>query len=375
MFVMGRSRLRRISHRLIHVFIVIIIGIVLPSLLPLWNGSGGVASAFPLQSQRPPFVSCTPSLPIHSVVTSLRLTKQRYDTARQIDIGSPIILSRFPLYATPSNSEPESPTPPPTLSPLFLLFTAVSLAYWYLLVFGAYFDSIGFPIPSSLPLIPGWPPSDSDLAPAIEDSLHFFYISDLLTNLGVHGGDSTIGSAPSPPPPALRLAFFNTAEAWVFSFLPLLVSDKKRLPLPAVVGTWLGALGLTNAFLFPYLAVREWFGGRSGEEEGGFVIGTERRRPVLLARAFGAVATLVVGCALYQIVTEGSDPERWTEFVALVGGDRTYLAFAVDLVLFGAVQKFLLGQQRVGREGRVVDGVPFVGLVVWSLFGDDKNEW
>lgn len=120
-------------------------------------------------------------------------------------------------------------------------------------MFGAAAEANGLPVPSFVPMAPGWPASDQDLVPVIEDSVHFFYISDFLNSFSpdLQSTDSS--------PPQLRLAFFNFAEAWVFAFLPLLLADNKRLPMPIVIFTWFGALGLTNAFLAPYFTAWQLF--------------------------------------------------------------------------------------------------------------------
>jgi len=234
----------------------------------------------------------------------------------------------------------------PTILPTAIFITA-SVAYWYLLVFGAAAHQGGLWVPDFLPLVPGWPPSDADLAPAIEDSVHFFYISDALDALSPKTG--VIGEQP----PVLRLAFFNLAEAWVFAFLPILLADRKKLPLPVVLVTWLGALGLTNAFLMPYFAFREIF--NSDNKDKGF-----DKNP-LLSKAFGAVASIVVGWAVFQTGTE-FNLEKLEEFGNLVVSDRTYLAFAVDLVIFSLTQYFLLTQDSTSQKP--IYAVPFVGLIV-----------
>jgi len=170
---------------------------------------------------------------------------------------------------------------------------------------------------------------------------------------------STAGIEQLPP---LRLAFFNFAEAWVFSFLPLLIEDKKRLPLPIVLFTWAGALGLTNAFLAPYLTARQFFimkdGNGRSEQDG--IVGAvniidietsvktnddKNNCPKFIKISFGVISTLVVGyAALQATITTITSPNEWNEFFRLILEDRTYLAFSVDLVLFSIFQFFLLGQ-------------------------------
>lgn len=249
----------------------------------------------------------------------------------------------------------------------------VAFMYWYLMVFGALADSAGLPVPSWLPLAPGWPPSDADLAPALEDSAHFFYIQDALDSL--FSGQSVVSS-----PPTVRLAVFNLAEAWVFSFLPALTADARRLPLPVVLVTWIGALGLTNAFLAPYLAFRELFASLeedAGDRELGLAV-TEtefdaekmdvKGRNAFLSILFGVIASSVVAYAGVSCAAD-STWQEWADFGRLAAEDRTYLAFCVDLFLFSLFQPFLL-RRICEQEQQPISGtynVPFIGLVAWLL--------
>lgn len=242
---------------------------------------------------------------------------------------------------------------------------AASVAYWYLLVFGAAAAANGLPVPSFVPLVPGWPPSDHDLVPVLEDSAHFFYLSDVLR------------TATTPPPSStLRVAFFNVAEAWVFSFLPLLLADEKRpSPAPVAWATWLGALGLTNAFLAPYLALRELLllngdhkQQQQEKDEEVETATTNEIGPKALRVVVGATAVAVVGYATIQVAR--AEPGEWSELSRLIRTDRTYAAFAVDLVLFACFQSFLLSELDAQNNGGNDDNarlnnVPFVGLVAW----------
>lgn len=250
-----------------------------------------------------------------------------------------------------------------------VVFFAVAALYWYMLVFAAALASAGFPVPSFISLTPGWPPSDLDLAPAVEDSIHFFYLSDLLETLGSVSDDGLAETAQaSITQPTVRFAVFNLAEAWIFAMLPALLADKRRLPLPVVIATWLGALGLTNAFLTPYLAFRELFASN--------LFGTERTddfdgvggRNAVLSPAFGAISLSVVGFATMSAF--GASPEQWADFGELAVSDRTYTAFCVDLVLFSVIQPFLLRCATAGyqKETPAVYNIPFIGLLAW-LFG------
>ena len=243
-----------------------------------------------------------------------------------------------------------------------LSFATIAIAYWYLLVFGAAAASAGLPVPDFIPLVPSWPPSDADLAPALEDSAHFFYIKDIL-----EGKDANV--------PPVRLAVFNFAEAWIFAFLPVLLADAKRLPIPAVFFAWTGGLGLTNAFLAPYLFFREAFAlGDDGHVDvDDNASSTKGGRNALLSVAVGVIATTVAAYAGYDCIT-ASTASDWGDFVQVAKADRTYTAFLVDLALFSASQSFLLRrihsqQNEDGDESmpQIYD-VPFVGLMSW-LFG------
>ncbi len=244
--------------------------------------------------------------------------------------------------------------------------SAIACFYWYLLVFGAAAATNGLPVPSFIPMVPGWPPSDAELVPVIEDSIHFFYISDALNAFS--GADSS-GSAVSEQLPQLRLAFFNFAEAWVFSFLPLLLADKKRLPLPVVLGTWSMALLLTNAFLAPYLAFRQFF-ANDIKDDYDEINEDKSIHSKVLNVLMGGTSSLVVGYAAIQtMLTTASAPTEWLDFFDLVKNDRTYLAFAIDLTLFNCFQSMLLNELKLqrGEENQVDDksDIPFIGLLAW----------
>ena len=257
----------------------------------------------------------------------------------------------------PSTSDNQAASPIAAVT-----FATIAFAYWYLLVFGAAAASAGLPVPDFIPLVPGWPPSDADLAPALEDSANFFYIKDIL-----EGKDGNV--------PPVRLAVFNFAEAWIFAFLPALLADAKRLPLPAVLFAWTGGLGLTNAFLAPYFFFREAFalGGDGDVDVYDNASSTKGGRNALLSAAVGGIATAVVTYAGYDCLT-ASTASDWGDFVQLARDDRTYLAFLVDLVLFSASQSFLLrrifSQQNDDDDETMppIYNMPFVGLMAW-LFG------
>ena len=237
------------------------------------------------------------------------------------------------------------------------------MAYWYLLVFGAAAAASGLPVPDWLPLVPGWPPSDADLAPVLVDSENFFYLPAVLENLGLSDTPAATDL------PVLRLSLFNFAEAWAFALLPVLLADKKRLPAPVVLFVWLGALALTNAFLAPYLAAREVFALRDEEladvsepPTTGAAAVAARAGGVAVGTVAAAVSSFAIGNALLNGLGEVD------EFAALCGSDRTYLAFLVDLSLFSVFQAWLMRDVPCERMGEpALRKVPFWGVVAWLL--------
>lgn len=238
-------------------------------------------------------------------------------------------------------------------------YAIVSFFYWYWMVFGALASNFNLPgVPSGLPLVPGWPPSASDMEPVMADSNHFFFLSTLLRNK----------AAPYVQP--LRLALFNIAEAWIFGFFPLLCRDPKRISNRLVLFLLWSVVGinLTNAFLAPYLLYTEL--PKSTTETVPYLDSPPPpvRRYWLFPRTFGGVSLSVVAYALYAVVRRATIAD-WKDLCHLVRTDRTYLAFAVDLLLFAIFQPLLLG--RVRREERNesnrqwMDAVPFFGLIAW----------
>lgn len=229
-------------------------------------------------------------------------------------------------------------------------FAGIAFLYWYLLVLGAAAQANGLPVPEFVPMTPGWPASEQDFQPVIEDSFHFFYLSELLGN----------ESAPQVQP--VRLAIFNLVEAWVFGLLPALWKDPKRLSRPILLGSWLVlGINLTNAFLAPYLMI------------------TEAKRTMLqknipknriVSQVFGVISAAVVSFALFQVATVATTAD-WNEFGELVKTDRSYLAFCVDPILLSAFQPIILSRTRNGAN-EPLDYVPFVGLIGWLFSSDDE---
>ena len=248
--------------------------------------------------------------------------------------------------------------------PAVIFLGFVSTLYWYWIVLAAAAVANDWPgattlIPGGIPLVPGWPPSEHDLQPVIEDSYHFFYLSELLRN----------EAAPQVNP--IRLAAFNIDEAWIFGYLIALWKDPKRLPRPALLGLWLLlGINLTNAFLAPYLLVTEFQSSRPLSGTGGSYREVPGKNQIV-STIFGGVSSVVIFYAFGQCV--GAEPQAWGEFGNLIASDRTYLAFCVDLPLFAVFQPIILSRIKNEALG-AIDYVPIVGLLNWMFSKEDEED-
>jgi hypothetical protein len=242
--------------------------------------------------------------------------------------------------------------------PKFLFFASIGILYWYLMVFASAAASNGIYVPDFIPLVPGWPPSDADLAPVLEDSNHFFYLSELLKN------------ADAPYVNPARLAVFNIVEAWIFGLLPLLWRDPKRLPRPVLLLGWsILGINLTNAFLAPYLATSELIAPTTATEVANAASHGKNR---IVSAIFGLIVWMVVTNALYQSVVV-ANAHDWYNFFQLAQTDRTYLAFCVDSILLAVFQPLIFARIREGKERNVFHYVPIFGLIAWLLLEEEKD--
>jgi hypothetical protein len=247
----------------------------------------------------------------------------------------------------------------------FGLFAGISILYWYLLVFGAAAKVNGLPVPDFIPMdTPGWPATQDDFQPLLDDSYHFLYLSELFQN----------NDAPYVIPP--RLSVFNIVEAWIVAVLPVLWKDPKRLPRPVLLASWLLlGINLTNAFLAPYLAITELRTASSSSSSSS--LSTSKNR--VFSSVFGGIAAAVAGYAVFQsvVVATGAD---WTAFGELAATDRSYFAFCVDPILLAILQPFLLARVTTNASSssssllKPLDYVPFVGLIAWLFAGDNDDD-
>ena len=158
----------------------------------------------------------------------------------------PRSLARMPMHHQFHQHPPQTST----LSILAMkVYAGVTIFYWYWLVLGAVGQANGWPgIPHWLPPNPTFPPSDAELQTLLDDSSHFLYLSDVLN-------PTTNSNNILPVVPAWRLAFFNTVEAWVIAFLPLLWKDQRRWPRPVLFLYWSIRMCLFDKCLFGTLSL------------------------------------------------------------------------------------------------------------------------
>ncbi|MEM1368745.1 MAG: nuclear transport factor 2 family protein [Cyanobacteria bacterium P01_H01_bin.15] len=227
---------------------------------------------------------------------------------------------------------------------IFLGILAVSYIYWLLLS-----------PPGFIPGEPAWAIQPETWQEVIDESTNFFFILPLLNMVGI-----TVLKAPIVHP--LTEALFNFAEAWIFMFLPLLLTDQRGRNLPRIP-TWGMAMFLTNAFLTPYMAVRAMT-PLSTEQE------TSQKG--LLARSFGWTGLIVGAIAIAWAVIGrpefGGLMTRLDYFSNQLMTSRVTVAFCIDLFLFAVFQAVLLGAiEPLGSKKRWLRFFPFWGLAVWLI--------
>lgn len=204
-------------------------------------------------------------------------------------------------------------------------------------------------------LVPGeplWAIQPQTLRELVNESLNFFFVLPLLSQIGV---------ADAPELHPVTEAFFNFAEAWIFMFLPLLLADPRGYRVPRV-GLWGCSMFLTNIFLMPYMARRAT----------AVPDGDRTQSKGLLARLFGGTGLIVGSLAVFWFVAGrpeyGGLAERAQFFIEKLGRDRVTVAFTVDLILFGIFQAILIGAvEPVGSRRRGLRYIPFWGLAIWLL--------
>ena len=227
---------------------------------------------------------------------------------------------------------------------LALVFWLIAIAYIYVLLLS--------PPGQIVPGEPAWAIQPETIEEILNESLNFFFILPFLNLVGIH----YLEAATVHP---MLEALFNFAEAWIFMFLPLLLTDKRTNHLPKIL-IWSMAMFGTNAVLTPYMALRYGKPIPPAKEE--MVKGG-------LARIFGWIGLIVgiiaLGWAVMGRPEFGDLPERMKYFGEQVMTNRVTLAFCVDLLLFSIFQALLLGavKSRIGW----LRFIPFWGLALWLI--------
>ena len=212
-----------------------------------------------------------------------------------------------------------------------------------------------------LPGEPIWAIKPETLAEVAKESLNFFFILPVLSWLM-----SPLTAVPVPVVHPASEAFFNFAEAWIFMFLPLLLTDSRGQGLPRLA-LWSAAMFLTNVFLIPYMALRLRKPTEIEPSESAQTVNQS-----YLSRAFGAVGLLVGTSAIAWFCLArpefGGLAERASYFVEKIGSDRVTIAFCVDLALFWIFQAWLMSAVIVEEnQQRLLRFIPFWGLAIWLI--------
>jgi hypothetical protein len=178
------------------------LGLIVLQWLPLFSPSTVIVTAFSpcssiaMERNGVRTILAKPPQQHHPSSCNIQPCGSRYPLNQRSAASFLVTLNMSSSSSPPPPPQPKATTTSPNL-PLVALLATISFAYWYLLVFGAAANASGWPVPEWLPLTPGWPPSSEDLTPVLEDSVHFFYLSEL-----IHNDAATYVMAP-------RLALFN----------------------------------------------------------------------------------------------------------------------------------------------------------------------
>jgi hypothetical protein len=249
------------------------------------------------------------------------------------------------------NSQQPSPSSGHLIIALLWLFAAL---YTYILLFS--------PPNQLIPGFPVWAIQPETLTEITHESLNFFFVLPLLNTVGIH-----LMESPSVPP--VLEAIFNLAEAWIFMFLPLLLADPKGRHLPRIF-IWSCAMFLTNVFLIPYMAMRLQK-PQIQESDNTSWIG--------LSRAFGFLGLIVgITAIIWGFIGHpewGNLEMRLDYLIEQWTSNRVAIAFTVDLILFWLFQSVLLEDIMTPNHPlKGVRSIPFFGLVLWLIWGQENTE-
>lgn len=192
----------------------------------------------------------------------------------------------------------------------------------------------------------------------LNDSINFFYVNIFAKFVG-------LPSIPTPDGNPVSEALFNFVNAWSLMFWPLILADSKRHRISNKIWWWTGIMILTNAFMVPYMAVRE----RLPETDARGKPPKESPRPLAsFSKLFGGVALFISVVSLFWLFQGrpefgGLDP-RWQFAAEQFQGNRAFWAFVLDLGLYSVWQAVLMGDSGAPSKYRYI---PFFGLAAWLL--------
>ncbi len=235
----------------------------------------------------------------------------------------------------------------PFLAPFLWLFAVI---YTYILLFS--------PPNQLVPGFPVWAIQPDTITEVLNESLNFFFVLPLLNTLGVD-------AMQSPMVPPVSEAIFNLAEAWIFMFLPLLLSDPRSHHLPRVF-IWSCAMFLTNVFLIPYMAMRVKNPATKNIDH------ITARPPIWLSWSFGWISlTVGITAIVWGFIGRpewGDLGMRLDYLIDQLTSNRVTIAFTVDLLLFWLFQSVLLGDILLSKNPlKWVRFIPFFGLAFWLI--------
>jgi len=150
----------------------------------------------------------------------------------------------------------------------------------------------------------------------LNDSINFFYVNIFAKFVG-------LSSIPTPDGNPVSEALFNFVNAWSLMFWPLILADSKRHRTSNKFWWWTGIMFLTNAFMVPYMAVRE----RLPETDARGKPPKESPRPLAsFSKLFGGVALFISVVSLFwlfQVCSNALSSKLWKVGTpAMAGGVR-----------------------------------------------------
>ena len=213
-------------------------------------------------------------------------------------------------------------------------------------------------------LVPGdaaWQIQPEQINEVIKCSTDFFFILSGLERLGIQTPglhDMFISGQALHP---MTQGLFNFAEAYIFMFLPVLLSDlslRRRVASQDVTRRWAASMFLTNVFFIPMMAARANAAASVDAEDTDDADISKTFR-----RVFGVIGLCVgIFSLAYAFFGGGADygsvSDRLHFYSDQLASNRIALAFTVDVILFAYFQSRLLGRE----PHQWWENFPFFGL-------------